>query len=110
MLKFKASSENKTDIEYTKGDTFKFEILSDNGLFVGDIVRFQISEAETSKKTIMEKTFSVTEENKALIEALEGEFAFLTEGGKYFYRLTVFGIDDVVTTVLSGSLIVKWGA
>lgn len=108
MLKF---NKNKTelDIEYSKGDTFAFNIETESGVPTGSTLRMQISPCGDINDVIVDKKFEVNN-NVFAVTLLESELIHLNVGNTYQYRFTFFDIEGNITTTTSGNLIVKWGA
>lgn len=108
MLKFK---ETKTglDIEYSKGDTFEFNLETEEAVPAGSYFLFQVSPNGDVNDIIIEKKFEVLN-NIFQISLPEKELLLLNIGESYLYRFIFHDIETKKTTTISGNLIVKWGA
>ena len=108
MLNF-INTKTGLDIEYTKGDSFIFEISAESEVSDGTQLRLQISANGDTDNVDISKTFNATN-NSFTVELAESDLNQFAPGDIHQYRLTIFDISGNITTTISGNLIVKWGA
>lgn len=108
MLKIN-NFKDSTDIEYTKGDSFVFEVSVESTLPQGTVLRFQASLNGVEDDVVLEEKYNVND-NKFRVTLSESQIAVLKIGQIYKYRLTLIDIEGGVTTTTSGNITVKWGA
>lgn len=98
---------NGTNIEHTKGDTFRLEVAADYIFPEGEKLRFTVSRNEKNTPLI-ERTFDLS--NGIFVVTLDKETENLLALGDYIYKLTELSLSGSVVTQLSGEFRVKWGA
>lgn len=98
---------NGTNIEYTKGDTFRLEVAGEYEFPEGERLRFTISQDEKSTPKI-ERSFDLTD--GIFVVTLDKVEESALELGDYIYKLTELSLSGAVVTQLSGEFRVKWGA
>ena len=108
MIKFK-ETENRLDIEYTKGDTFEFTVISTDYIPEGSYMRLQISLDGYMDDIIIEKSIPV--KDNVFVVLLEEQFTDLLKLNRvYQHRFTFYDVTGRKITTISGNLIIKWGA
>lgn len=108
MIQFK-NTKTGLDIEYSKGDTFAFNIEADGDIPQGSSLRIQVSPNGNINNIIIEKFISLSE-NSFAVKLTETELNALNIDEMYQYRLTFLDTGGNKITNVSGNLIVKWGA
>ena len=108
MLKFN-KVKTELNIEYSKGDTFAFNLECDENIPEGSSLRLQISPNGNVNDIIINKNFSISGNvfNVALTDA---EANLLNIDEVYQYRFTFLDISGNKITNISGNLAVIWGA
>lgn len=96
-----------SDIEYTKGDTFRLGITTDDGFDENSQLDFIVSENEDSAPVI-NKTFSLSGDSFEIELTVEdtGKLVY----GDYIYKLVIHTPTGEIITQMSGNFKVKWGA
>ena len=108
MINFK-NTKTGLDIEYTKGDTFSFNIECEDEIPEGSTMRLQISPNGNVNNIILYKNFN-TNNNMFSVTLTQDETELLNIDEVYQYRFTFIDIYGNIITNISGNLIVKWGA
>ena len=108
MIKFKETGD-KLDIEYTKGDTFEFNLTSTDYIPEGSCMRLQISLDGYTDDVIIEKSIPV-KDNTFVVLLDEQHTDLLKIHRVYQYRFTFYDVSGRKITTISGNLIIKWGA
>ena len=99
---------NGTDIQYTKGDTFRLTVSSKNSFNEGSQLRFVVARNEESDN-IINKTFDLNGEGVFVVSVNETEREEM-QIGNYLYKFILIAPDGTIITQKSGDFIVKWGA
>lgn len=100
--------ENRTNISYTKGDTFNLEVRAMHGFKEGSTLRLTVALKETTEP-IISNVYSLGEDGKFLITLDEDEREMLPLGD-YIYKITLIDEQSTIITQKSGKFMVKWGA
>lgn len=97
------------DISYTKGDTFRLQIMPayEGAFTAGMQLRFVIAQTEMSGETI-DKILDINDDLTFTITLSSDEITKLNIGD-YLYKITLIKNNTIVTEK-SGNFCVKWGA
>ena len=97
----------KNGISHTKGDTFLFEVTTNEQFSEGLTLKFVVAENEESK-LIIQNNYYVSD-NKFLVSLNESDESKL-DIGIYVYKMILLNLSGQIITQASGELEIKWGA
>ena len=98
---------NGTNIEYTKGDTFRLEVAAEYPFPEGERMRFVLAQTEKGSPEI-DRTFDLS--GDMFVITMDKETEASLELGDYIYKLIEISLSGSVVTQKSGDFRVKWGA